>query len=1159
MSSGQKLKAMRADKQRTANSDSVLGAAFRTAKARQRRGVAAQWAEGKVAGARHTTDDGGGRASALHSVWEMNDLAGFFHHAEQLRKDFTAEKDTRVTQGGVTHIVRDDKMRPFQDPGDATRWYELSRRLPVPVRPAWNHSMRKEEVDANERAAFIEWRRVLASIEEREGVVMTPFERNLEVWRQLWRVVERSNVVMMILDARNPLAFRSKATEDMAARAGKEVVLLLNKAELLTARQRRAWGEYFQKEGVTALFFSAAKEKADLERAEGRDAAAGRVGDEMMAPEGGDDRVADDHAALRDELELDLEHLEDGGDAAAGEGPESPGAGSPRDKGRQRKPRRNQRKLKGGPAPTAMQHAAGAHRGVQPAAGRGAAAAAEAPPAPPTPEEQARTARAERALALGGLPAARRYHAADPSRIYTADELVDYALLHRGSAALSGDPVMIGFIGYPNVGKSSTINVLWQAKKVTVSATPGKTKHFQTLRLEHERRVMLCDCPGLVFPSFASTRDHMVVDGVLPVSQLRDAVTTMQIVASRIPKETFELLYTLDLDRDVDDSPTFAHRVANAYARARGYMTDHNKPNTNRGARDILRDYVDGKLIYVWPPPGHADPDGSDSATDSDSSDPQQRAAAAAHRAAPRGSPREPAAQESDSGEEEEEFEEESEAAASPAAAAAPAPAGRGRAPAAPKAEPLTKADMVQGGGKKKEGEKSKKQKQREAEEAKQRAKQRQDEKLAREREEQQRLRQLEAEERRREEERRAPAPAPAPAPAAKAKPAPKQQQQPQPKPKGKAARAPAAASDDADPDEAPIDFAQLHAGAAKQPAKQKPAAKPPAKPAKPPAPTRDDDDDDDEAAPVDFSSVHKQLQQKSMKDILAEQEQEAARRKRQQQERAAKEARKAEQQRAAAAPAPAQAAKAAPKQGGPAAPWGKVGFQARPTGGMTAGKSAWATGAGSAPSLREIQEQEERAKARSEGKSSAKPKQQPQPKPKKKRKPKSERGGGPDPESEEEESPRAAAAPAAPEPPVRRGPDPELVAWAEAELKPILKKDKDKDPGAIARLLCDINNEQELRSACLEELGMRKGVTSFTDALAERRFPAHAKLEELERAVAAAPAAAQRQQQQQQQQPKQPKAGKGRKGNRNLAADLLGFAAVGGSQFNVGERETIA
>ena len=40
-------------------------------------------------------------------------------------------------------------------------------------------------------------------------------------------------------------------------------------------------------------------------------------------------------------------------------------------------------------------------------------------------------------------------------------------------------PLTIGMVGYPNVGKSSTINSLLKTKKVPVSATPGRTKHFQ--------------------------------------------------------------------------------------------------------------------------------------------------------------------------------------------------------------------------------------------------------------------------------------------------------------------------------------------------------------------------------------------------------------------------------------------------------------------------------------------------------------------------------------------------------------------------------------------------------------------------------------------------------------------------------------------------------
>lgn len=98
----------------------------------------------------------------------------------------------------------------------------------------------------------------------------------------------------------------------------------------------------------------------------------------------------------------------------------------------------------------------------------------------------------------------------DPTYIHSCLELLDKA------QKLCGDrPITIGFIGYPNVGKSSVINALCETKKVSVSATPGKTKHLQTIKLRED--VTLCDCPGLVFPSFLSSKAEMVLCGVLIV------------------------------------------------------------------------------------------------------------------------------------------------------------------------------------------------------------------------------------------------------------------------------------------------------------------------------------------------------------------------------------------------------------------------------------------------------------------------------------------------------------------------------------------------------------------------------------------------------------------------------------------------------------------
>src|SRR5438876_963564 len=82
-----------------------------------------------------------------------------------------------------------------------------------------------------------------AELVESNDLLMTPFERNLEVWRQLWRVIERSDLVVQIVDARNPLLFRSEDLEKYVKEVDsrKENLLLVNKADMMTVEQRSAW------------------------------------------------------------------------------------------------------------------------------------------------------------------------------------------------------------------------------------------------------------------------------------------------------------------------------------------------------------------------------------------------------------------------------------------------------------------------------------------------------------------------------------------------------------------------------------------------------------------------------------------------------------------------------------------------------------------------------------------------------------------------------------------------------------------------------------------------------------------------------------------------------------------------------------------------------
>lgn len=60
----------------------------------------------------------------------------------------------------------------------------------------------------------MEWRRDLAAVEEGNiKLAITPFEKNIEVWRQLWRVIEKSDLLLQIVDARNPFFYYSQDLE----------------------------------------------------------------------------------------------------------------------------------------------------------------------------------------------------------------------------------------------------------------------------------------------------------------------------------------------------------------------------------------------------------------------------------------------------------------------------------------------------------------------------------------------------------------------------------------------------------------------------------------------------------------------------------------------------------------------------------------------------------------------------------------------------------------------------------------------------------------------------------------------------------------------------------------------------------------------------------
>lgn len=172
-------------------------------------------------------------------------------------------------------IIHQSQVNPFllnadEEKSAVKKHRENTGQLTVPRRPAWDSTTTPAELDRAEKDSFLQWRRGLAQLEESKDLLMTPFERNLEVWRQLWRVIERSDLVVQIVDARNPLLFRCEDLERYVKEVDpqKRNLLLVNKADMMTLEQRLAWADYFEKEKIRYRFFSAALAKQSNEELE---------------------------------------------------------------------------------------------------------------------------------------------------------------------------------------------------------------------------------------------------------------------------------------------------------------------------------------------------------------------------------------------------------------------------------------------------------------------------------------------------------------------------------------------------------------------------------------------------------------------------------------------------------------------------------------------------------------------------------------------------------------------------------------------------------------------------------------------------------------------------------------------------------------------------
>ncbi|GES94684.1 P-loop containing nucleoside triphosphate hydrolase protein [Rhizophagus clarus] len=451
----------------------------------------------------HTTDlDDGASWTKLQSITQQRDLDEFLSTAQLAGTQFTAEKlNIKV----VTNTYHNPFLLSTEKEKEVLARQEANiDRLVIPRRPKWDKMTTPSQLERNERDAFLQWRRDLAFLQEQDEFLLTPFERNLEDLEKYVKEVDNK----------------------------KKNLLLINKADLLSANQRRIWADYLDSQGIRYIFFSAvlAQEKLDKEESEVIDS----------------DNI---------DNTLESQDVSNDGNKSTTKWPV-------------------EKNVKNSDKNEDTENDASINF--------------------KTPKKDRYT----------------EYDVDDNEkvRIETTTDLVSLLVAEAPDIKDSDDPnkkLTIGLVGYPNVGKSSTINALLGEKRVSVSSTPGKTKHFQTIHLSPS--LVLCDCPGLVFPNFATTNADMVCNGVLPIDQLREYTGPVALVAQRIPKSVLEVIYGIKIctkspEEGGNGIPT-AEELLATYAGARGFTkSGHGNLDESRAARYILKDYVNGKLPFCHPP-----------------------------------------------------------------------------------------------------------------------------------------------------------------------------------------------------------------------------------------------------------------------------------------------------------------------------------------------------------------------------------------------------------------------------------------------------------------------------------------------------------------------------------------------------------------------------